>query len=64
MTLEDVKKYLGVTTNADVARKLGVSKVAVGNWEDDIPTERQAIIQIQTNGELKADGVPKIEIIA
>lgn len=61
MTLEDVKKYLGVTTNADVARKLKVSKVAVGNWEKEIPTERQAIIQIQTKGKLKADGIPQLE---
>ena len=60
MTLNDVKKYFGVTTNADVARKLGVTKVAVGKWESGIPTERQAIIQIQTNGKLKADGVPKL----
>ena len=61
MTLNDVKKYFGVTTNADVARKLGVTKVAVGNWESGIPTERQAIIQIQTNGKLKADSVPKLD---
>lgn len=61
MTLNDVKKYFGVTTNADVARKLGVTKVAVGNWESGIPTERQAIIQIQTKGELKADGIPQLE---
>ena len=61
MTLDDVKNYLGVTTNADVARKLGVSKVAVGYWENEIPLERQAIIQIQTNGELKAEGVQQLE---
>nr|WP_313091232.1 MULTISPECIES: Cro/CI family transcriptional regulator [unclassified Moraxella] len=61
MTLAEIKKYFGVTTNADVARKLGVSKVAVGNWESEIPTERQAIIEIQTKGELKADGIPQLE---
>lgn len=61
MNLQDIKEYLGVTTNADVARKLGVSKVAVGNWEEKIPEERQAIIEIQTNGQLKAEGIQQLD---
>lgn len=61
MKLEDLKKYLGVTTNADVGRKLNLSKVTIGKWEEKIPVERQAIIEIQTKGELKADGIPELE---
>lgn len=58
MTVDDLRSLFDLQKDAHIAKKLGVSKVAVGDWaKNGIPKPRQAIIQIQTNGALKADGI-------
>ena len=62
MTFNELKSFFHVKTDTALAEKLDVSKAVIHKWKNQgIPTERQAIIQIQTNGKLKADGVPKLE---
>lgn len=56
MTLEEVKKYYGLSTDVEVGKLFGVSKVAVGDWgKTGIPQPRQAIIQILSNNNLTAN---------
>lgn len=56
MTLDDVKAFYGFQYDAEVARKFRLSKTAVGKWRsNDIPPERQAVIQVLSNNKLKAD---------
>ena len=62
MTFNELKLFFHVKTDTALAEKLGVSKAVIHKWKNQgIPTERQAIIQIQTKGELKADGIPQLE---
>ena len=62
MTFDELKSFFHVKTDTALAEKLDVSKAVIHKWKNQgIPTERQAIIQIQTKGELKADGIKQLE---
>ena len=55
MTPQEIFDYYG--GKAEAARKCGVSYQAADKWEakGKVPHGRQALIQIQTGGELVAD---------
>lgn len=55
MKLTDVIAHFGGSYR-DVAEKIGVGHTVLTNWKKNgIPLSRQAMIEIQTNGALKAD---------
>lgn len=53
MTKTEVIKHFG--TQQAVADALGVTIGAVSQWKEDLPANRQALIELITGGELKAD---------
>ena len=55
MTYADLREHYG--TAAMAARKLGISRPLLSMWKKrgEIPVGRQALIQIQTRGRLRAD---------
>lgn len=53
MNKSDVITHFG--TLQSVAEALGITHGAVWQWPDDLPTDRQAQIEILTGGALKAD---------
>jgi len=55
MTPEDIIAHFGTASVA--ARKLGVTHAAISIWKRTgyIPIGRQALIQLQTSGRLRAD---------
>ena len=56
MIVDDLKKYYGVKHDFELAKKVGYSKGAISKWRNKgICLETQAILQIKTNGKLKAD---------
>lgn len=56
MTVDEIKEFHGFRYDNEVAEYYNVSKVAVSNWrETGIPTQRQALIQIQSQNKLKAE---------
>lgn len=56
MTFNDLKSFFHAKTDSALADRLNVSKAVVHKWKKNgIPVERQAVIQIQTNGALKAN---------
>lgn len=57
MTVDDIKNFYGLTHDAEISRKIRVTKVAVGKWrKNGIPIKFQASIQVFTNNALMADG--------
>lgn len=42
-------------SQADLARKLGISRAAVNAWGDEVPPLRQLQLQAVTNGKLRPD---------
>ncbi len=55
MTYAELIEHYG--TASEAARKLGVSRPLLSMWKKrgEIPVGRQALIQIQTRGRLRAD---------
>lgn len=56
MTIKDLKRFFNVQTFSDLAKKLNVCKATITNWNNaGIPIEQQAMLEVGTNGKLKAD---------
>lgn len=56
MKLDDVKQHYGFNDDCEVAKLFGISKPAVRKWRTGgVPDSRQAMLELATNGELKAD---------
>lgn len=56
MTIDDLKSFYCVTKDCDLSAKLKVSKSTISKWRSKgIPIERQAVIQIKTDGGLVAN---------
>lgn len=56
MNVQDLKKHHKVQSNPQLAKKMGVGRTTVWDWEKKgIPARTQAALEIQSNGELKAD---------
>lgn len=65
MTIDDLRKFFRVDSDFEISQKLKLSKGTISKWRSrGIPVEQQAIIQIQTNGKLKADIQPLQELTA
>lgn len=56
VNVETLKEYFKIKSNPELAKKLGVSRVAIWKWEKrGIPVSRQALIEVTTNGHIKAN---------
>ena len=56
MTVDELKLHYEVKTDSELAQKIGYSKGAVSKWRSKgISPETQALLQILTNGKLKAN---------
>lgn len=56
MNVQDLKKHHNVKTNPQLAKKMGIGRTTVWDWEKKgIPVRTQAALEISSNGELKAD---------
>lgn len=56
MTVDELKKYYKVNRDSDLARILEKTRGAISKWRSKgIPENTQAILQIRTNGKVKAD---------
>lgn len=56
MTVDQLRDYFNAKTDSDAARKAGVGKSTFTLWRNEgIPIQRQALIELQTKGQLKAD---------
>lgn len=56
MKVKDLMAFFNVSTFSALSKKMGVCKATVTNWNSSgIPIEQQALIQIGTNNQLKAD---------
>lgn len=53
MTKSEVVQHFG--TQQAVADAHGVTIGAVSQWKEDLPANRQALIELMTGGKLKAD---------
>ena len=59
MTVDDLKKFFRVIHDSELTGKLGVSKGTISNWRaQGIPSEKQAMLQVQTKGRLQAKVPP------
>ena len=60
MKKSEAVKYFG--SQQEIADRLGIGKAAVSLWpENGIPIPRQAQLQLESNGKLKADPVVPYE---
>jgi hypothetical protein len=56
MTVDDLKKFYGVSNNYQLAKRLKKGRTTIKQWEDTgIPIGVQAIFELLTRGSLKAD---------
>lgn len=56
MTVDDLKFHYGVKTDGELAKALRKTPGAISKWRSKgISASTQAILQIQTNGVLKAN---------
>lgn len=56
MNTQDLKDFHQCKTRRDLSKKTGYSEVTLWKWEKfGIPLSTQAVLQIKTNGKLKAD---------
>ncbi|OAV00246.1 MULTISPECIES: helix-turn-helix domain-containing protein [Moraxella] len=59
MTVDDLKEFFQVIYDSELTSKLGVSKGTISNWRaQGIPSEKQAMLQVQTEGRLQAKVPP------
>ncbi|AYA68562.1 hypothetical protein CDG62_09520 [Acinetobacter sp. WCHA55] len=55
MTVDDLKKHYGFKSDAELARKLKHTRGTICKWRyGGIPIDRQARLQLLTNGDVKA----------
>lgn len=60
MTVDDLKNFYKVKSDAELARKLGRPRSTISYWRSGgIPASTQATFQVSTNGQIKADIQPK-----
>ena len=56
MTVDELKRHYRAKNDTELANKVGYSKGAISKWRrKGICLETQALLQIKTNGKLKAD---------
>ena len=56
MTVDELKQHYGTKTDTELARKIGYTKGAVSKWrKKGICVETQALLQLKTNGMVKAN---------
>lgn len=56
MTVDDLKNYYGVVSDAELARVLKKPRGSISRWRHEgISCKTQAMLQVLTNGKLKAD---------
>lgn len=56
MNVDNLHKYYGTKVDIKLSAKLHLSKSTISKWRTNgIPPERQAVFQVLTNNELKAD---------
>ena len=56
MTVDELKQHYKVKYDSDLAKILQKTRGAVSKWRSKgIPLNTQAILQIQTNGKVKAN---------
>lgn len=56
MRVDDLQLYFGVKTDKALTKYLNVSTSTISKWrKSGIPERRQALIEIQTKGRLKAN---------
>lgn len=59
MTFDDLLNYFDGQSYRDIEKQTGISPAQLTKYKNDgIPEGRQAILEIQTNGMLKADVPP------
>lgn len=57
MTLDEAIKHFG--SKVSLAEAVGLSRSRITQWGDEIPHNYQCVIQVKTNGALKADPMPE-----
>ena len=56
MTVDELKLHYGVKTDSELAQKVGYTKGAISKWRSKgISLETQALLQLRTNGRVKAN---------
>lgn len=56
MNVAELRKYHNVENNSQLAKKIKRGRSTIAGWEKEgIPLSTQAMLQIQTQGKLKAD---------
>lgn len=56
MNLSDLMNYHECKNKKELSKKTGYSTVTLWKWENNgIPVRTQAVLQVQTNGQLRAD---------
>lgn len=56
MTVDDLRDHYEAKTDMELADRIGVSKGMLSRYRSTgIPLSRQALIELRTNGALKAD---------
>ncbi|WP_119048102.1 hypothetical protein [Acinetobacter pittii] len=56
MNLSDLMNYHGCKNKKELSKKTGYSTVTLWKWENNgIPATTQAVLQVKSEGKLKAD---------
>jgi DNA-binding transcriptional regulator YiaG len=56
MNVQDLRDHYNTKSNPQLARKLGVGRTTIWDWEKKgIPLDKQARLQLLTGGKLKAN---------
>lgn len=56
ITVECLIKYYGLKNGTELSNRINLNKASISKWRNKgIPQERQAVFEILTKGELKAD---------
>ena len=56
MTVDDLRLHFGAKTDTELAQKVGYTKGAISKWRSKgISLETQAVLQLKTNGKVKAN---------
>jgi len=56
MNVKELRKYYRVDSNPQLAKKIGVGRTTVWDWETKgIPPKTQAYLELRTKGKVKAD---------
>ena len=58
MTVDDLRAFYKAKSDAELARVLGRDRSVINYWRKGIPLSTQAVFEISTKGELKANIAP------